>query len=120
MGGESEQGWDDIFIAVDGGCRAVLGGWPAAAVRIQCFSFILRGDATGRTIAERWSGGNELILALWEESVIQRGGVATSIGGEAAPRREKEEDDASWTNVNFTRPKNKKIHTVNSVATNGQ
>jgi hypothetical protein len=52
--------------------------------------------------------------------VIQRGGVATSIGGEAAPRREKEEDDASWTNVNFTRPKNKKIHTVNSVATNGR
>jgi hypothetical protein len=46
-------------------------------------------------------------LAPWEGSVTQRGGVVTLAGGEAAPGREKRGDDASWGDVNLTRPKNK-------------
>jgi hypothetical protein len=46
-------------------------------------------------------------LAQWEGSVIRRGGVTTSVGGEVALRRRKEGDDANWTNTNFTGPKNK-------------
>jgi hypothetical protein len=46
-GGESGQGWDDIFIAVGGGSQAVRGGWPAAVVWIQFFDFGSRGEATG-------------------------------------------------------------------------
>jgi hypothetical protein len=33
-GGESGQGWDDLFIAVEGGSRAVWGGWPTVVVHI--------------------------------------------------------------------------------------
>jgi hypothetical protein len=34
--------------------------------------------------------------------------VMMSAGGEAAPKREKGGDDASWADVNLTGPKNKK------------
>jgi hypothetical protein len=37
-----------------------------------------------------------------------------------ALRREKGGDDVSWADANLTRPKNKKIHTVDSADTNGQ
>jgi hypothetical protein len=49
--------------------------------------------------------------------VTRRGDVAISVGGEASPERRKGGDDASWVDVNFTVPKNKKIHTVDSAAT---
>jgi hypothetical protein len=39
--------------------------------------------------------------------MTRRGGVVTLVKEEAAPGREKEGDDASWTNVNFTGLKNK-------------
>jgi hypothetical protein len=39
--------------------------------------------------------------------VTQRDSVATSAGGEVAPGREKEGDDANWADVNLTRLKNK-------------
>ncbi len=43
-----------------------------------------------------------------------------SVGGEVASRRGKEGDDDSWTDANFTGPKNeKKIHAINSAGTNG-
>jgi hypothetical protein len=42
-----------FFIAVEGGSQAVQGGWPAAVVWIQCFSFDPRGEAMRRSIAER-------------------------------------------------------------------
>jgi hypothetical protein len=42
------------------------------------------------------------------------------VGGEATPGRGKGEDDVSWADVNFTGPKIKKIHMVNSAVTNGQ
>jgi hypothetical protein len=32
--------------------------------------------------------------------------MATSTGGKVAPERGKRGDDASWTDVNLTRPKN--------------
>jgi hypothetical protein len=54
------------------------------------------------------------------KSVTRRGNVTTSIGGEAAPKRGKRGDDASWTNANLTEPKMKKIHTVDSAGTNGR
>jgi hypothetical protein len=36
-GGESGRGWDDLFIAAEGGRRVVRRGWSIAVVRIQCF-----------------------------------------------------------------------------------
>jgi hypothetical protein len=53
------------------------------------------------------SGGSELILAHWEESVTRRSSVTTSAGGEAAPERGKGGDNASWADVNLTGSKNK-------------
>jgi hypothetical protein len=50
--------------------------------------------------------------------MTRRGGVTTSVGGEATPGRGKREDDTSWTVANLTGSKMKKIHTVDSVATN--
>jgi hypothetical protein len=47
------------------------------------------------------------------------GVVAMSVGGEATPGREKGGGDVSWADVNFIGPKIKKIHTVNSTASNG-
>jgi hypothetical protein len=46
-GEESDQGRDDIFLAVEGGSWVVRGGWPATVVWIQCFSFGSRGEAIG-------------------------------------------------------------------------
>jgi hypothetical protein len=48
------------------------------------------------------------------------GGVAMSTGGEVAPGREKGGDDASWIDVNLIEPKMKKIHVIDSAASNGQ
>jgi hypothetical protein len=39
--------------------------------------------------------------------VTRCGGMGMSAGGEAAPGRLKGADDASWTDTNFTGPKNK-------------
>jgi hypothetical protein len=47
-------------------------------------------------------------LAPWEESVTQRNGVVTSVGGEVTSGRGKGGDNASWTDVNLTGSKNKK------------
>jgi hypothetical protein len=38
--------------------------------------------------------------------VTRCGGVATLVGGEAAPERGKGRDDSSWVNTNLTGPKN--------------
>jgi hypothetical protein len=56
----------------------------------------------GPSIARRRNGGNELVLAPWKGNVIQRGGVATSAGGDAAPEREKGGDDVGWADTNLT------------------
>jgi hypothetical protein len=61
-GGESDQGWGDLFIAVEGGSQAVQGGWLAAAVQIQCFDFSSKWEVTGRSVARRWSRSSKLIL----------------------------------------------------------
>jgi hypothetical protein len=45
-GEESDQGWNDFFITMECGSRAVRGGWLVAVVWIQCFSFGMSGDAT--------------------------------------------------------------------------
>jgi hypothetical protein len=52
-GRESGQSLDALYIAVEGGSRAVWGGWLAVAVRIQCFSFDSTGEATRRSVAGR-------------------------------------------------------------------
>jgi hypothetical protein len=51
--------------------------------------------------------------------VTRCSGVTTSVEGEAAPGRGKGVDDASWADVNLTRPKNKKIYTVYLAPSNG-
>jgi hypothetical protein len=104
--GESDECWDNLFIVVEGGNRVVRGGWPTTMVWIQCFSFDLRGKATGQSVTRRWSGGSELVLASWEGSVTLCDGVATSDWGETTPRREKGGDDTSWVDVNLIGPKN--------------
>jgi hypothetical protein len=38
--------------------------------------------------------------------MTRHGGVATSVGGEAAPERGKGRDDSSWVNTNLTGSKN--------------
>jgi hypothetical protein len=52
--------------------------------------------------------------------VTRFGGVVMSTGEEATPGREKGGDDTSWADTNFTGPKIKKIHAVDSFATNGR
>jgi hypothetical protein len=39
--------------------------------------------------------------------VTRHGAIVTSAGGETELGREKEADDASWVDANFTGPKNK-------------
>jgi hypothetical protein len=45
--------------------------------------------------------------------------VTTSGIGEVAPGRRKRINIVSWSDVNFTMPKIKKIHTIDSIATIG-
>jgi hypothetical protein len=60
-------------------------------------------------------------VAPWEGSMTRLGGVCTWVRGEVAPGRGMGGDDASWTDTNLTGLKNeKKIHTVDSIATNGR
>jgi hypothetical protein len=47
-------------------------------------------------------------LDPWEESMTWRGSVTMLAVGEAVPGGENKGDDASWDDVNFTGPKNKK------------
>jgi hypothetical protein len=51
--------------------------------------------------------------------MTRRGSVAMSVGREAAPRKGKGGDNARWANTKLTVSKIKKIHVVDSVATNG-
>jgi hypothetical protein len=46
-------------------------------------------------------------MTQWKGSVTRRGGMTTSSEREAAPRREKGGDDASWTVADLIGPKNK-------------
>jgi hypothetical protein len=46
------------------------------------------------------------------------GGMVTLTGGEMPPEKGERGDDVSWADTNFTEPKTKKIHAVNSAATN--
>jgi hypothetical protein len=52
--------------------------------------------------------------------VTRCGGMTTSVGGEVAPGRGKGEDNVSWANANLTGQKMKKIHAVDSAASNGR
>jgi hypothetical protein len=99
---------------------AVKGGWPTVVVWIQCFSFSSKGETTWRSIAGRWNEDSELILATWEWSVTRRGGVMTLDEGEATSGRGKRVDNISWADTNFIGLKMKKVHVVDSVATNGR
>jgi hypothetical protein len=103
--GESRQDWDDLFIAVEGWSRTVLGVWPMTVEQIQYLNFGSRGKATGWNITRRWNGVSELILTPWKGSMTQRDSMTTSAGGEAAPGRKKRGDDVSWPDTNLTRSK---------------
>jgi hypothetical protein len=59
-------------------------------------------------------------LAPWEESVTRRGSVTTSNGGEVAPGRGKGGGDTVGLAQILLGQKIKKIHMVDSVATNEQ
>jgi hypothetical protein len=108
------QGWNDIFIKVEGGSQTVRGGWPMAVVRIQYFSFGSRDEVTEQIIAERWNRGSELVFAQWERSMTRRTGWRR--GGTGEGKREE------MTRVELTRillvEKIKKIHVIDSPTTN--
>jgi hypothetical protein len=106
-GGESDQSWDDLVITVEGGSQTIWGGWLTVVMRIQCFGFDSREEATGRSITERWSGGGA--LSPWEGSVTRCSDVMTSVRGEVTPGREKGWDNVSWADANLIKPKNKEI-----------
>jgi hypothetical protein len=59
-------------------------------------------------------------LAPLEKRVTWCSGVTTSVRGEVASGRRKGGDGVSWADANLTELKMKKMHTVASVATNGQ
>jgi hypothetical protein len=103
---KSGQGWDDIFIVLECVSWVVQGGWPTVVVRIQRFDFDLIEEVMGRSVAERWSGDNELVSS-WDGSTTWHSDVVTSARGEAAPRRSKGGDNGRWDDTNLTRPKNK-------------
>jgi hypothetical protein len=81
-GGESNQIWDDLFIAVEGESQTVRGGWSMMVVWIQYFGFGLRGETTGWSIARRWSRGKSLSwlhekearhnAAMWRRQLKER------------------------------------------------
>jgi hypothetical protein len=93
------QNWDEI----EWWRELLRSGWPfycsgereVTVVRIQYFSFGLRGEAMGRSVTVIWSGVNELILTLWKWSVARRGGVAMLTGGETVPGSGKGEDSST-------------------------
>jgi hypothetical protein len=66
-------------------------------VRIQCFSFCLRGEATGQALSEDEA---EVASSFWLNGKEAR--------EDAAPRRGKRGNNASWANVNLIGPKNEK------------
>jgi hypothetical protein len=105
--GESDQGWEDLFIVVMDGNWAVRGGWPTTMVLIQYFDFGLREEATGWiSVVGRWSGGGKLVLPLCKGSATRHGGVVTSTGEEMTPGRGKRENDISWVDMNLIERKN--------------
>jgi hypothetical protein len=71
---------------------------------IKCFSFSSRGEATNEALSDDEAEATD--LAPWEGSVIQRGGMTMSAGGEAPLGRGNGGDDARWTDTNLTGPKN--------------
>jgi hypothetical protein len=81
----------------------VVGG-GGADLKLQ-FRLKRGGDRTKR--CQKIKRSIELVLASWEESVTRRNGMATSVEGEAALRREKRGDDVSWADVNLNGLKNK-------------
>jgi hypothetical protein len=66
----------------------------------------------------KWSQPARLVQ--WKESVTRCGGMVTSTRGEAALGRKNGGDDASWVDVNLTRPKMKKMHMVDLAVLNGR
>jgi hypothetical protein len=83
-GEESNQDWDDLFIAVEGGTHVVRGGWTDMVMQIQCFSFDSRGKVTWWCIIRRWMRRQWARLDSMErksDTVRWRGDVGRRRGG---------------------------------------
>jgi hypothetical protein len=118
-GGESDHGWDYLFIAMNVGSRVVWGGWPAVVVWIQCFSFRSRGEATWWSVAGRWSG--DVASSSWlNENKVWHDVTAWWYRPEERRHRGGEREET--TPVGLTRilleRKMKKIHAVDSTIRN--
>jgi hypothetical protein len=61
---------------------------------------------------------SDRVLASWEGSMARYISVTMLARGETTPGRGKGGDDTSWANTNLIRPKIKKIHAFDLVATN--
>jgi hypothetical protein len=55
-------------------------------VRIQCFSFDLRGEAARQSVTRDKTETTNSSMTLWEGNIIQRISVVTLTAGHAAPR----------------------------------
>jgi hypothetical protein len=100
-------GWDDIFISVEGGSRAVRGVWSATVVRGEALP-----EDEAKAANSSWLHGKEAWhgASAWR----RRPEVRRHRGGE---RKETTSIGLMWILMD---QKIKKIHTVNSTDTNGR
>jgi hypothetical protein len=118
-GEESGQSWDDIFIVMEGGSRAVQGGWLAAVVQIQCFGVGSRGEATERNIVERWSRGSKLVFAPLEGSVAWHGDVGRR-KGDTGEGKERKWRQLGWYKFYWAKKWRKSIRSIQLLQIDGE
>jgi hypothetical protein len=119
-GGENGECWDDFFIAVEGGSRAVRRGWSTAMMRIKCFSFSSRGRRRDEALLE---DETEVASSCWlHRKEAWHGMVTWRHQPEAKwhPRGEREETMLVGLMWILLGQKMKKISVVNSTTTNGR
>jgi hypothetical protein len=117
-GGENDQGWDDLFIAVEGWSQAVWGGWPVAVVWLNA-SVLAREERQQtkryqmmKQRRQTWLHGKE----AWHNAVEWR--------CQPEERHHWGGEMEEMMLVGLTRillgQKMKKIHTVDSASTDGR
>jgi hypothetical protein len=97
----------------------IQGRWPAAVVWINVL-VSARGESDGIKHCRmmKWRHRAHLGFMKRKCDTTRRNG---DVGRRRAPPgRGKGGDDASWPDANLTEPKIKKIHAVDSAATNGR
>jgi hypothetical protein len=121
----NELKWRHVWwvgrMTVEDGSRTVQRDWSVTVVWIQCLYFDLRSKTTGRSVAERWNWGSELVLARSKGSVTRHDTTAWWYRPEERRHRGEERDETTPIKLTWILldQKIKKIHTINSAPTNG-